>query len=235
MVIQGLVINRCLTAAIQVGSGGDGTYIIGNFIGTDPTGNTQPALQNLGVDIASAPGVVVGGTTPFERNLAAGSIIDVRVGAGGDGAVVRGNLIGTNAAGTAAVSQVGNNFGAGISVSGAANVTIGGATVADRNVISGAGLIGIDASGVTIQGNYIGTDVTGTQALGNLYGISSAGSLIKGNVIAANAEGIAASDSIIQGNFIGTDETGTLDLGNSRPGSPGLQRGRLHDRRCSAG
>jgi hypothetical protein len=220
MIIQGLAINRCPNAAIQVGSGGDKTYIVGNFIGTDPTGGFRPGPQSSGVLISSALGVVVGNTTPLERNLLSGNIFDVQVVAGGDGTVVRGNLVGTNAAGTAGISGVGE-LGAGIFVLGASNVTIGGATVADRNVIAGLLGYGIATDGTTtIQGNYIGTDVTGTQALGNLAGGISAwaGSLIKNNVIAANRDGILASDAVIQGNFIGTDETGTLDLGNSSGG-----------------
>jgi hypothetical protein len=211
MVIQGLVINRCLTAAIQVGSGGDGAIIVGNFIGTDPTGNFRPGPQNNGIAIEGAPGVAVGG------NLVSGNdAANVFVHTGGDGTAVRGNLIGTNAAGTATIMGV-QLSALGVYAINASNVTIGGTTVADRNVISGVPGDGIDAEGATIQGNYIGTDVTGTQALGNLFaGISAfGGALIKGNVIAANGGGIIGGSVIIQGNFIGTDETATIDLGNS--------------------
>ncbi len=222
MIIQGLVINRCQEAAISVGTGGDGTFIIGNFLGTDPTGNALPGGQAFGIDIEGAPGIVVGGTSPFERNLVSGNLQGVRVEAGG-GAVVMGNLIGTNAAGTTPIPGVPAGA-AGVVVLGGSNVTIGGTTVAHRNVISGLPKYGIyfSSGAATIQGNYIGTDVTGTQRLGNLNGINifSGTLLIKGNVIAANATGIGSFDSgaVIQGNFIGTDETATIDLGNTGEG-----------------
>ncbi|MEX0879791.1 MAG: right-handed parallel beta-helix repeat-containing protein [Thermoanaerobaculia bacterium] len=222
MIIQGLVINRCESGAIHVGGGGDGAFLIGNFLGTDPTGTSVPGPQSFGVRVQGAPGVVIGGTTPFERNLISGNSDAGIIGENAGFLTLRGNLIGTNAAGTASAAPA--DFGDGVRVNVSSNIAIGGSSAGARNVISGLGgaaiafLLAPDASS-TIQGNLIGTDVTGTLPLGNQAGIEIDGAspLIKGNVVAASSNAairLTASSSVIQGNFIGTDETATLHLGN---------------------
>jgi hypothetical protein len=222
--IQGLVVNRCLVGAIHVGTGGDGMVVAGNYLGTDPSGASVPGPQGFGVRIENALHVSIGGTSPFERNLISGH---------GDAGVVtnvaaflsiRGNLIGTDAAGDAGVAS--DVFGDGLRLDVAASVTVGGTDPAARNVVSGilgAGIVvsNADASGA-ITGNLIGTDVTGTHAIGNADGISveSASPAITGNVISGNVTGIELefSSSVIRGNFIGTDETASLELGNTGAG-----------------
>jgi len=84
------------------------------------------------------------------------------------GNLVQGNLIGTDATGTTAL---GNTLD-GVLIEDAGGNTIGGASVAARNVISangddGVNILGDDAVGNVVAGNYIGTDSTGTTALGN--------------------------------------------------------------------
>jgi hypothetical protein len=136
-----------------------------------------------------------------------------------------GNYLGLDASGTTAPGN-----GAGIMVTLAANVLIGGTDSAHRNVIAGNvfGIRAIVTPTITVQGNYLGTDATGTQPLGN----GSAGILTDaypsdaiqiggtapgaGNVISANAIGLNLGGGIcvVQGNRIGTDVTGTLPLGN---------------------
>ncbi len=96
---------------------------------------------------------------------------------GSSNTVVAGNLIGTNAAGTAALA----NANDGIRVEGnTSNTRIGtnGDNVSDtaeRNVISGNSQYGITVlntgTNVTkISGNYIGTNLAGTAAIGNVGG-----------------------------------------------------------------
>jgi CSLREA domain-containing protein len=240
-VIRGLTINRFSQTAVQAYVM-NGLVIEGNFIGTDPTGMTASGSGVYGVLVdGGATNVTVGGTAPASRNLISGSAASgIAYGASGDdggsGHLVQGNLIGTNAAGTAALPN-GEGIGLAYNVS---NTTIGGTTAAARNVISGnsgrgIGISsGLGAPGVTnnvVEGNFIGTDVTGTLPLGNqffgigLYGLSNTigGSIAgTGNVIAANTDGgidvDGGSGSVIQGNFIGTDVTGTTALGNVGPG-----------------
>ena len=232
--VRGLAINRCAGAGIRVTTGGDGAMIAGNFLGSDSTGTSSfPGAQNAGVDVAIAANVVIGGLNPADRNLISGnSSVNVHL-ESGSGHALRGNLIGTNAAGTTRLP--GAYFTPGGIANAATGVTIGGVTASARNVISGSGS-GISAATATIQGNYIGTDVTGTEPIPNATGMLITGPNVvvggsaagAGNVIAfcsassgTGTGGIdvyGASDAVIQGNFIGTDATGTLNLGNKGKG-----------------
>jgi len=144
---------------------------------------------------------------------------------------VTGNFIGTNAAGTAAL---GNSIGVWLPFNDNNN-TIGGNTLADRNVISG------NATGVWISqgrsnsvvGNFIGTDATGSSALANTsVGVqvdTSSGNYVgnnalsgEGNVISGNAGvGVIISgtgSNFVDDNFIGLNAAGTAALGNGGNG-----------------
>ena len=114
---------------------------------------------------------------------------------------------------------------------GADSNTIGGTTVAARNVISGNDSVGVDLGSFRnlIQGNFIGTDASGTAALGsqqNGVNLGRSSNTIGGttpgavNVISGNGAGVVAfgSGNFILGNFIGTDVSGTRALGNSSCG-----------------
>ena len=119
---------------------------------------------------------------------------------------------------------------------GGTNNVIGGSASGARNVISAAGLVGIqfDGTGVEgnlIQGNYIGTDITGTVAFPNQNGVvftsgatnNTVGGVAagEGNIIAANLEiGVEisnSSDNVVLGNEIGVDGAGAA-LGNGIDG-----------------
>ena len=142
---------------------------------------------------------------------------------GNTGNVIRGNFLGTDATGTSAVP----NDSGGISVQADAN-TIGGASAAARNVISGAvSSVGIDLSGAgnIVQGNYVGTSASGLAALPNQTGILASGAgntiggalALAGNVVSGN-DGVGISvtgtGNAVQGNFVGVDATGAIALGN---------------------
>ena len=126
-----------------------------------------------------ASGNTIGGATAAARNVISGNtqygvIVSAQAGATTNN-IIQGNYLGTNAAGTAAVSNGG--FGVVIDYA-ASNTSI------LNNVISGntntswsasRGGIYLYANGATIQGNIIGLDATGTVTLGNGGGASTAG------------------------------------------------------------
>ena len=142
------------------------------------------------------------------------------------GQSITGNFIGTDPSGTtAARNATGINLGSG-------EVTIGGATPAERNVIAGNSFgVYVLSNGTDIRGNLIGTDATGMLGLGNTdsgvvcANFGGAGTTIggsgpgEGNVISGNGRGIWLSQgntvNIVQGNKIGVNAAGTGPLGNS--------------------
>ena len=206
-----------------IDGGGANNLITGNYIGTDLTGTV--ALPNsTGVRLSGFDNTV-GGMESGAGNLVSGNT-GVGVQLDGYNSRVAGNLIGTDAAGTAAL---GNGL-VGMRIEGAYN-TIGGLTAPARNLISG-NMYGSIELGFgffnLIQGNYIGTDVSGTTTLpdgsfghgvlvngdANTIGgkVAGAGNLIAGH--SADGIGVGGIDNCVQGNFVGTDVTGTRALGN---------------------
>jgi hypothetical protein len=144
--------------------GGNNNVVIGNFIGTNASGNTAIANADHGVAVQfGATGNTIGGQAPnlISGNAHAGVLVRST---GTNGTVIRGNYIGVNAAGTAAVGN-GNN---GVLVQNSASNTVIGVP-GDGNVISGnfPNGIGVYANGVTIQGNLIGTNAGGNGPIPN--------------------------------------------------------------------
>ena len=213
--------------------------IEGNYIGLDPTGTV--AVPNASGDAA----ILASTNFAFSTNVTIrANVISGNAGAGiefepsitgfHDNFTVVGNIIGLNAAGTAAIG----NGSSGISFRKTTNLTIGGTAVADRNIISGNGSagigLGVDMVGASILGNYVGTDITGTTAFGNTGdGISvntssntaiGDGTAAGRNIVSGNGvSGIGiysatATGNIVSGNYIGTDVTGELAVANSAYG-----------------
>jgi CSLREA domain-containing protein len=207
-----------------------GAVVQGNFVGTDATGTV--ALGNeKGLLVFNAPGVLVGGTASGARNLVSGNsqlgmwLIRSAGGPPSLGALVQGNLIGTDVSGTAAVPNQ-----AGVVLQGT-GITIGGTTPEARNVISGNSQGGVTfsdetATGNVVQGNFIGVDVNGAPlgnqgpgvliqngATGNTLGGTTAGA---GNVIAFNRpEGVrvlSGTRNAILGNSIFSNSSLGIDL-----------------------
>jgi len=152
---------------------------------------------------------------------------------GGGSHLIAGNYIGTDVTGT----SIRANVQEGIYMSGSTGNVIGGATAADRNVISGNGDAGIYilySSGTVVRGNYIGTTASGLEALGNInLGVlvnNSSGNTIGGtaaghqNVIAGNGNsGIfimnpGSYSNLVQGNHIGTAADGVAAISNAGDG-----------------
>jgi parallel beta-helix repeat protein len=228
--VRGLVIVR-FANAIRVNEA-SGFTIAGNWIGMDVDGIARGTTME-GIYISSFFSVgynhVIGGTTPADRNVISGNSYGIWFGGSTTGnSVVQGNFIGTDPTGTL---PRGNQFG-GVYIFSGINITVGGATAAARNIISGAtaaGGTGVAVQGGAnnlIQGNYIGTDVTGEYNLGNIsdgvFVFGSTGTRVSGNQIVNNgANGVNISSStgtILENNLIGTDTTASRPLGNALAG-----------------
>ncbi|BBB28359.1 DUF4347 domain-containing protein [Neptunomonas japonica] len=225
-----------------VSYGSDNNTISGNYIGIGSDGLTDIGNSIDGIRLESgSTNNVIGGTTTNERNIISGNNDNgiFITGTGTTNNTVQGNFIGTDITGTISVG----NTAAGIEISSNADAnTIGGTTVAARNIISGNsdGIYIQNADGTIIKGNYIGTDVTGLLDLGNSdRGIqieSGADNTIIGgttsaarNVISGNnSDGIIISDgaspgtgttgTVIQGNYIGVGSDSTTAISNGTNG-----------------
>ena len=219
---------------------GDGNFVQGNKIGTDVIGSSSLGNQVAGVRIFGSSNTI-GGTGSGAGNVISSSKDEGIFVEGGDNSLLN-NLIGTNAAGTAAL---GNGL-SGITLDQSAGNTIGG------NVISGNGVnqispgifVGPGADQNVIQTNRIGTNSSGAMPLpnsgdgvditngsnNNIIGGTGAGA---GNVISGNRfqglsilrlniqgvfQGVSPGGNQVLGNFIGTNAAGTAALGNGFAG-----------------
>jgi titin len=240
--VKNLVINNFNQQGILiVGTSAAGNVVTGCYLGTDATGASAVPNFFPGVEIAeSASGNTIGGTTAAARNIISGNaFIGLSIhDSGSNNNIVRGNYIGTNAAGTSAIP----NAYQGVEIfGGAQGNTIGGTNSGARNVISGNTFDGVSLldAGTTsnlVQGNYIGLNAAGSAALSNngagvviAAGAQSntigSGSNAGGrNVISGNMyQGIVITDSgtnsnKVQGNIIGLNPTGTAAMGNQFEG-----------------
>lgn len=234
-------------ANVGIGVIGNNNLIVGNLVGLNAAGTAVVGNAASGVFILfGSAGNVLGGTAAGARNVVSGSGNRypgqgaVIIGTGATNTVVQGNFIGTDVTGAVALG----NLDSGVHLLGAINSTIGGTTVAARNVISGNSMHGIvlenavnsfgftgPSTGNLVQGNYIGTDATGTVALGNAGdGIRLKGGATNntigeidpgaGNVISRNlGNGVTVTDAVtvgnpIRGNSIFANGGLGIDLGN---------------------
>ncbi len=230
--VRGLVVNGSESYGLVVAS--NGNTIETSFIGTNAFGTL--AVPNLNGMLVSGNNNTIGGEAGAAGVV--GNLISGNAEAGlqitGASNIVRGNYIGLNADGSAALA----NTLLGVEVLNGDNNRIGVDDLSGngRNVISGAleliSVIGSDNTRIT--GNWLGTDATGTDTslalapveagisisggVNNRIGLADAGNVIAGaDGIGESGVGIRVSGSSannIVENSIGTDRTGVFDLGH---------------------
>ncbi len=215
----GIFINQ-----VNVNSPAGGNVISGNYIGTNAAGTAAIPNRNNAIDIAGASNTIIGGATAGARNVISGNGLPnqtlgrgIRIRINGvrdslpSGTIIKGNYIGTNAAGTAAIPNTWHGF----SITDAPGTVIGGAGAGEGNLISGNTGLGIFidfADNCVIQGNRIGTNAAATSGIPNVaggvqysarnaaFGGTAPGA---GNVIAFNTgDGIRIFGSANSGNAI---------------------------------
>jgi hypothetical protein len=176
---------------------------------------------NVAADNITVQGLVINGLT----------VAIPAIGVSGNGDVIAGNFLGTDTSGTTIVGDGPGTGGVAFVTGG--DDTVGGTTLAARNIVAGFSLgvgdyfLGVGPAPSVVEGNYIGTDATGTKALGNGAGVvlnsyggtiggtaPGAGNLISGNQIGIDGGLSSGADETIQGNLIGTDATGATALAN---------------------
>jgi hypothetical protein len=236
---MGNVLSGNAVHGVEVLDGGADNLIAGNIIGLDYTGETGVPNGSEGVSLFFAgTGNSIGGAVAGAGNVLSDNGFEGIDLSGTDGALVAGNLIGTDITGTQKLGNAVHGIGMGDSSFN----TIGGTTRAAGNVIAanaqvGVALIGVDtifghpggpSSDNLVVGNSIGVDSSGTIPLGN----GTAGVLIQGsanntiggtaageaNTIAFNdADGVAvggdtATGDTIRGNSIHDNGASGIDL-----------------------
>jgi hypothetical protein len=215
--------------------GCSGVIFKNNYVGTNTTGTAAIANTFHGINIDNSPSAVIGGGAANEGNLISGNTQSgIIITNASSNAVIKGNKIGTNLAGTAAIA----NGESGINIfTNVLNTIIGGnGQTAESNLISGNALNGINvdnlSTGTVIKGNKIGTNLAGTAAIGNLLhgiylqnsnnatiggGTKADRNIISGNGNAAGENGIGIVNSnghTVQGNFFGLSASGLAAIPN---------------------
>ncbi|RZL10805.1 MAG: DUF4347 domain-containing protein, partial [Rubrivivax sp.] len=207
-------------------------------------GSTQPGYGAAGHPLivldgngASAYGIHLNGTS--DGSTIRGLVIrdftsyGIYMPAGSDNQTIVGNYIGSFNADGSNAGVADRNDAAGIYSLGA-DLTVGGTTSADRNVISGNGpsyniFLGSGSDNATIKGNYLGLTAAGTSVFANngLYGVMVESSSTNvtiggsapgaGNVVAGfstyNLWLTTTGTTTVQGNYIGTNAAGSAALG----------------------
>jgi parallel beta-helix repeat protein len=223
---------------------GNSNKIAGNKIGTNAAGDAANPNGGMGISIVGDSDNNRIGTNGdnksdiLERNLISGNE-DYGIGAYASGVniantIIAGNYIGVNAAGTAAIPNAYEGISLQVDIVNTRIGTDGNGQgdIAERNLISGNHVAGINSegSGATIAGNYIGVDVTGEVAIPNEVGIYAGdgdtigtnadgqGDEIEGNLVSGNKyDGIVvdADNVVVAGNFIGLNAQGDTAIPNN--------------------
>jgi hypothetical protein len=212
--VEGLMIQNFSTA-INLASGN-------NLVAGDSFQVTTPFLSApwLGltgaVNVSAGSDNTIGGTTPAARNLiGGGNLVGIRV-RGGQGTLIEGNYIGTDASGSTGIWD--GSIGVWVNVS---DTTIGGTSAAAANLISGWNQsdvqLGGGSNGTVVEGNYIGTDASGSAALAGGVTATGARILTSDNTIGGTVPGAGNTIAFcgLAGVLVQTGTSGNSIEGNA--------------------
>lgn len=224
------------------GTSTTGILVIGNLIGTDPTGS-KAVPNGTGVLFSNATSNTVGGISTPDRNVISGNnVYDIWFRLNSNNNLVAGNYFDTDKTGTFSLPGTPPSQNSPIPVTinledGASANTIGGSLAQGGNLIEpksiGVSMTGPAVTANVVSGNLIGVDASGTRAIipnnfatgiligspGNTIGGTIAQSTPTptpgfGNVISGIGNAIMAAPSFNVGSGNNTDLTGSVLAGN---------------------
>ncbi len=150
------VVSGNVNYGIRFRGTGPGKVASGNYVGTNPAGDAPVPNESYGIEV-EATDVLVGGTAEGAGNLASGNGLNGILIFQATGAVVQGNLVGTDATGTFAIGN--GTDGIVLASNGAicGGINPGEANVVAYNLGSGIEVQGLTAplNGNPIRGNSI--------------------------------------------------------------------------------
>lgn len=193
---EGNVISGNNYFGIYLSSSANSNTFWGNIIGTTVNGTwVTNNTQTRGINCENSANNIIGGNTSTKRNLISGNE-DIGIllnGSTATGNQIKGNYIGTNAAGTAILTNPSNSSPQGVGVwtaSSASSNAIGGTTSGEGNLISGnESGVQLNSNSNTVYGNIIGPQADGATNMTN--NAQAFGVLIDGNnnTIGGNTSG----------------------------------------------
>ncbi len=213
--IKGLDISNFAGNGIVIQS--NGNFIVGNFIGVDPTGTARAPNGTFpnsgdGIRILNASNNQIGSTNTGDRNVVSGNaLVGIHIvgtlATPATGNIIQGNFVGVATDGVSSVgnrtepapapgSAEGNNL-FGIEISGGNLNTIGGTAAGARNVV------GFNADGVEID--------NGAQQ-----------NIIQGNFAGVGADGVTPTKNLLHGIALRSSNGFGAPLGPAQPNEPGV-------------
>ncbi len=213
--IKGLDISNFAGNGIVIQS--NGNFIVGNFIGVDPTGTARAPNGTFpnsgdGIRILNASNNQIGSTNAGDRNVVSGNALGGihivgTLATPATGNIIQGNFVGVATDGVSSVgnrtepapapgSAEGNNL-FGIEISGGNLNTIGGTAAGARNVV------GFNADGIEID--------NGAQQ-----------NIIQGNFAGVGADGVTPTKNLLHGIALRSSNGFAAPLGPAQPNEPGV-------------
>ncbi len=183
------VINNNLNEGINIsGSGATGNFILGNYIGLEPSGTNGSGNADVGIALVSgAANNTIGGTDAAARNVISMNFEGIEINTSSN--VVQGNYFGTDATGTLNFGQRSSDA---IEINAGTGNLIGGIAAGACNLIA------------YTKSGFNGIDITG-----------GAGAAVLGNQFFSNTGlGINLGSSGVSANDSGDGDTGANNLQN---------------------